>query len=338
MKASSLTIRVPPFSRSRRLVFRAAGFMATSTLGASPGVTMSREAKWIWKADTPASVPAGARISAGKSGSVTRSLPSTAVALVNRSPVSCIPSPESPANRTTTRSFSTTVLGINPSPCRASPPGPSGNASTVPRDLSEPRRDHRAARRRGTASPNRSDEPGKVLGNHGREGIPARDLPTIRGGRGGHPGTRAGPELAGRGRSGLRRGPRGPHRRPAGGRAGLLLRRPAPVAGHLPSPGRGRRWSGRPYAGPLVRQQLVLPGARDRGRGHPALAGPGPHAGRRRPAPTEDGHASLALPAFPRGALRRRPQLADARPDPGGPSTRRPGPGRAGLPADPPPG
>src|SRR5919108_75353 len=71
---------------------------------------MSRDAKWIWNAETPARVPAGARISAGKSGSVARSFPSTAVAVVNLSPVSCIPSPESPANRTTTRSFSSTVL------------------------------------------------------------------------------------------------------------------------------------------------------------------------------------------------------------------------------------
>jgi hypothetical protein len=53
----------------------AAGFMATSTLGASPGVVMSWSEMWTWKADTPASVPAGARISAGKSGSVAKSLP-----------------------------------------------------------------------------------------------------------------------------------------------------------------------------------------------------------------------------------------------------------------------
>src|SRR4051794_35624828 len=65
---------------------------------------MSREAKWIWNADTPATVPAGARISAGKSGSVARSFPNTAVASVNRLPASCMPSPESPAMRTTTRS------------------------------------------------------------------------------------------------------------------------------------------------------------------------------------------------------------------------------------------
>jgi hypothetical protein len=108
MNASSFTMSVPPRSRSLRLVFRAAGFIATRTFGASPGVTMSLEAKWIWNADTPARVPAGARISAGKSGRVARSLPTRAVALVNRSPVSCIPSPESPAKRTTTRSFSTT--------------------------------------------------------------------------------------------------------------------------------------------------------------------------------------------------------------------------------------
>jgi hypothetical protein len=71
---------------------------------------MSRDAKWIWNADTPASVPAGARISAGKSGSVARSLPIRAVAAAKRLPASCIPSPESPAKRTTTRSFSSVVF------------------------------------------------------------------------------------------------------------------------------------------------------------------------------------------------------------------------------------
>ncbi len=112
MNASSLTMRMPPRSSDPRLVFSAAGFIATRTFGRSPGVVMSREAKWIWNAETPARVPAGARISAGKSGSVARSLPSTAVALVKRSPVSCMPSPESPANRTTTRSRSSTVFGV----------------------------------------------------------------------------------------------------------------------------------------------------------------------------------------------------------------------------------
>ena len=82
----------------------AAGFMATSTLGASPGVVISWSEMCTWKADTPARVPAGARISAGKSGSVARSLPNRALALVKRSPVSCMPSPESPAKRMMTRS------------------------------------------------------------------------------------------------------------------------------------------------------------------------------------------------------------------------------------------
>src|SRR5947209_17217467 len=71
---------------------------------------MSCEAKWIWNAETPASVPAGARISAGKFGRVARSLPIIAVASVNRPPASCMPSPESPANRTITRSRSSIAL------------------------------------------------------------------------------------------------------------------------------------------------------------------------------------------------------------------------------------
>ena len=45
---------------------------------------MSWSAKWTWKPDTPGSEPAGARISAGKSGSVARSLPISAVSLVKR--------------------------------------------------------------------------------------------------------------------------------------------------------------------------------------------------------------------------------------------------------------
>ena len=64
----------------------AAGFIATRTFGSSPGVRMSWSEKWIWKPETPGSEPAGARISAGKSGSVERSLPSTAVSLVKRAP------------------------------------------------------------------------------------------------------------------------------------------------------------------------------------------------------------------------------------------------------------
>ena len=112
MNESRLTISVPPFGRSRMFVRSAAGFIATRTLGSSPGVRMSWSEKWIWKPETPGSEPAGARISAGKSGSVERSLPSTAVSLVKRAPVSCIPSPESPAKRMTTRSSCSTGLAI----------------------------------------------------------------------------------------------------------------------------------------------------------------------------------------------------------------------------------
>ena len=95
---------VAPCGRSVAFARSAAGFIATSTSGASPGVMMSWSAKWSWKDETPGMVPAGARISAGKLGSVDRSLPNAAVSEVNRSPVNCIPSPESPAKRITTRS------------------------------------------------------------------------------------------------------------------------------------------------------------------------------------------------------------------------------------------
>ncbi len=83
---------------------------------------MSWSAKCSWKLDTPGSVPAGARISAGKFGRVDRSLPKDAVSEVNRSPVSCIPSPESPANRMITRSSRFTGL-TRPS---GEPPGGTG--------------------------------------------------------------------------------------------------------------------------------------------------------------------------------------------------------------------
>ena len=43
----------------------AAGFIATRTSGASPGVWISLELKLIWKPETPGIEPAGARISAG---------------------------------------------------------------------------------------------------------------------------------------------------------------------------------------------------------------------------------------------------------------------------------
>src|SRR5213083_2831302 len=67
---------------------------------------MSFEEKLIWKPETPGRLPAGARISAGKSGRVLMSLPKTAAVRVNCVPVSCIPSPESPAKRIVTRSSS----------------------------------------------------------------------------------------------------------------------------------------------------------------------------------------------------------------------------------------
>src|SRR5689334_21034792 len=95
---------VEPGGSSARLALSAAGFMATSTLGVSPGVTMSWSEMCTWNDDTPAIVPAGARISAGKFGSVAKSLPKAAESSVNLSPTSCIPSPESPANLMTTRS------------------------------------------------------------------------------------------------------------------------------------------------------------------------------------------------------------------------------------------
>ncbi len=75
VNASLLTMRAPPGGRSPTFVLSAAGFIATSTSGWSPGVWMSLELKLIWKPDTPGSEPAGARISAGKSGSVLMSLP-----------------------------------------------------------------------------------------------------------------------------------------------------------------------------------------------------------------------------------------------------------------------
>src|SRR5215207_4629596 len=67
---------------------------------------MSWLLKFNWNPLTPGRLPAGARISAGKSGKVLMSLPSTAEVLVNCVPVSCIPSPESPAKRIATDSSS----------------------------------------------------------------------------------------------------------------------------------------------------------------------------------------------------------------------------------------
>ncbi len=84
---------------------------------------MSWSAKCTWNDETPGSVPAGARISAGKFGSVDRSLPKIAVSWVKRSPVSCMPSPESPANRMITWSSCSTCLDTTvPLPATDEPP------------------------------------------------------------------------------------------------------------------------------------------------------------------------------------------------------------------------
>src|SRR3989338_4587932 len=64
----------------------------------------------IWKLETPGSVPMGARISAGNSGSVEMSLPIKADVSVNCEPVSCMPSPESPAKRTVTDEMDLVIL------------------------------------------------------------------------------------------------------------------------------------------------------------------------------------------------------------------------------------
>ncbi len=111
------------------LDLRAAGFIATSTSGWSPGVWMSVLLKLSWKPDTPGSEPAGARISAGKSGSVLMSLPKTAAVLVNWLPVSCIPSPESPAKRIVTRSSS--CVGRCRTAVVTRPPTPSSSGAAA---------------------------------------------------------------------------------------------------------------------------------------------------------------------------------------------------------------
>src|SRR5262249_7539195 len=77
-----------------------------------PGVKTSLEENVSWNALTPASVPAGARISAGKSGSVAMSLPAIADSVVNCMPVTCMPSPQSPAKRMTTLSRDSTGFEV----------------------------------------------------------------------------------------------------------------------------------------------------------------------------------------------------------------------------------
>src|SRR5437867_5171522 len=130
---------------------------------------MSREEKLIWYPLTPGSVPAGARISAGKWGSVARSFPTMAVVSANWVPVSCIPSPESPANRMTTVSISwIRVLGS-----RASVWVLTGNQAPLctfrlPHDLVQPRRQVHHLRGKMFG-----DEFDKVLGAHHSGVVPA---------------------------------------------------------------------------------------------------------------------------------------------------------------------
>ncbi len=104
MNSPSSAMISPPSRSWSTFTLSAAGFIAISTSGWSPAVSIAVEPKLIWKALTPNVVPCGARISAGKSGKVARSLPASAVERVNCPPVSCMPSPLSPAKRTTTAS------------------------------------------------------------------------------------------------------------------------------------------------------------------------------------------------------------------------------------------
>ena len=86
VNSSVSTMIAPPRGRSAQVRLEGGRVHRDQNVGASPGVTMEWSAKCSWNADTPASVPAGARISAGKSGKVARLLPNAAVSAVNRSP------------------------------------------------------------------------------------------------------------------------------------------------------------------------------------------------------------------------------------------------------------
>ena len=94
----------PPARRSARWTLRAAALKATRTSMWSPWLATRARPTLIEKEDTPAGEPAGARISAGKSGKVAKSLRRSAAASVKSAPTVCTPSPESPANRTRTKS------------------------------------------------------------------------------------------------------------------------------------------------------------------------------------------------------------------------------------------
>ena len=98
-----------PFFRSPRLALRAAGFIATSTSGSSPGVKMSQLAIWTWKDEN-----AWKRRSPNFFGWEVRQrcevVPKEREAAVNRCrQAACLP--ESPANRRTTLSRASGSVG-----------------------------------------------------------------------------------------------------------------------------------------------------------------------------------------------------------------------------------
>ena len=103
---------IPFVFKSAKLTFKAAGFIATRTSNLSPGVWISWLLNCNWNELTPANVPWGALISAGKSGSVAISFPNKAELVVNWLPVSCIPSPESPANLMVIKSTSLEFISL----------------------------------------------------------------------------------------------------------------------------------------------------------------------------------------------------------------------------------
>ena len=78
------------------LGLQAAGFIATRTFGWSPGVRMSVEANWIWNAETPWTVLLGPDL--GREVRHRREIVAQDRRGIGEA-VSCIPSPESPANR-----------------------------------------------------------------------------------------------------------------------------------------------------------------------------------------------------------------------------------------------
>ena len=107
LNKASASLKVAPCLLNfepRAQTLSAAAFIATITSALSPGVNTPLPTL-TWKPLTPPNVPCGARISAGKSGRVLISLPRMAESDENNPPVNCIPSPESPQNRTTILSF-----------------------------------------------------------------------------------------------------------------------------------------------------------------------------------------------------------------------------------------